>query len=245
MTIGDEAMEPANDQGPHEAGESAPAKARDWKRWAVPLVALVLGIAIGTASASSDPTRSEEYQALEQDLSAAEDRATSAAERADKVQSDAQRTLREAAEREAELQGRTAELQAEAAESAAREQAARVPVPAPAPEPTAPRPPSPEVSDIPVAQGHAQRSARQYLDVMGFSRDGLVNQLVQFDGYSEADASTAVDGLGVDWNQQAAKSAQQYLDVMGFSRDGLVNQLVQFDKYTRAQAEQGANAVGL
>jgi hypothetical protein len=101
------------------------------------------------------------------------------------------------------------------------------------------------VPQVSVSQQNAQRSARQYLSVMGFSRDGLVNQLVQFDGYSTEDATWAVDNVTVDWNDQAAKSAQQYLDVMGFSRDGLVNQLVQFDKYTQAQAEYGASQVGL
>jgi hypothetical protein len=94
-------------------------------------------------------------------------------------------------------------------------------------------------------QEQAARSARQYLNVMGFSRDGLVRQLVSFDGYSQGDAAAAVDSLGVDWNEQAARSAQQYLDVMGFSRSGLVDQLVSFDGYTRAQAEFGASAVGL
>ncbi len=118
-----------------------------------------------------------------------------------------------------------------------------LPPPPPSPSPLPPPPPpEPEVS---VSQQNAARSARQYLDVLGFSRDRLVNQLVQFDRYSEADAAAAVDSLTVDWNEQAARSARQYLDVMGFSRDRLVNQLVQFDKYTPEQAEYGASAVGL
>jgi colicin import membrane protein len=236
-------MEPVDhQQEPHRA-RPARVGSRDWKRWAVPVATLVIGISIGTASASSDPTRTEEYLALEEQLDDAEDRATSEAERADEAQSEAQRTLRDVAEREAALDGRAAELETEAAELAGRQQVAAPPTPAPAPAP--PRPVETVAPDVPVAQQNAQRTARQYLAVMGFSRDGLVNQLVQFDGYSEADATAAVDGLDADWNQQAAKSAQQYLDVMGFSRDGLVNQLVQFDKYTRAQAEHGANAVGL
>lgn len=114
--------------------------------------------------------------------------------------------------------------------------------PPPSPSPTPAPPPEPEV---PVGQENAARSARQYLSVLGFSRDRLINQLVQFDRYSEADATAAVDSLTVDWNEQAARSARQYLDVMGFSRDGLINQLVQFDKYTPEQAEYGASAVGL
>ena len=101
------------------------------------------------------------------------------------------------------------------------------------------------VSLSPVSQQSAVRAARNYLNVMGFSRTGLINQLVSFDGFSTADATYAVDVIDPDWNQQAVKSATNYLNVMGFSRSGLINQLISFDGYTPEEAAYGVSAVGL
>jgi hypothetical protein len=97
----------------------------------------------------------------------------------------------------------------------------------------------------PVSQQNAVRAAKGYLDVMAFSREGLIRQLVQFDGYSTADATFAVDSIPVDWQEQAARAAQGYLDVMPFSGDGLLDQLTSFDGYTYAQAAYGLASVGL
>ena len=100
---------------------------------------------------------------------------------------------------------------------------------------TAP-PEDPEVSN-------ARRSAESYLDLMGFSRTGLIEQL-EFEGYSVDAATAAVDSLDVDWFAEAAESAQSYIDMMGFSRSGLVEQLI-FEGFTTEEAEHGATAVGL
>jgi hypothetical protein len=50
-------------------------------------------------------------------------------------------------------------------------------------------------------QKNAVRSAKQYLSVQGFSRDGLIHQLSSDygSGYSVADATVAVDSLNIDW----------------------------------------------
>lgn len=97
----------------------------------------------------------------------------------------------------------------------------------------------------PVSQQNAVRAANNYLSVMAFSRNGLIRQLVDFDGYSTSDATFAVDSITVDWNEQAAKAAANYLDVMAFSRDGLLEQLTSFDGYTYAQAAYGVATTGL
>ncbi|WP_240954918.1 Ltp family lipoprotein [Rhodococcus sp. 105337] len=76
--------------------------------------------------------------------------------------------------------------------------------------------------------------------MMPFSRSGLINQL-EYEGFSTADATYAVDRLDVDWDRQAKRSAEQYLDMTSFSLSGLVEQL-EYEGYTRAQAEYGANA---
>ncbi|ASW84796.1 Ltp family lipoprotein [Mycobacterium intracellulare] len=97
----------------------------------------------------------------------------------------------------------------------------------------------------PVSQQQAVLKAKDYLDLGGFSRQGLITQLVSFERFSVDDSTYAVDSLNVDWNQQAAKKAQDYLDMGGFSHDGLMTQLVSFEKFTPAQAAYGVAAVGL
>lgn len=104
--------------------------------------------------------------------------------------------------------------------------------PAPAPEPS-----------MTVSRSNAVRKAEDYLSYMGFSRSGLVDQL-EFEGFSTADATFAVDTVSVDWMEQAARKAQSYMDLMGFSRSGLVDQL-QFEGFTAEQARHGADSVGL
>jgi hypothetical protein len=97
-------------------------------------------------------------------------------------------------------------------------------------------------------QKNAVRSANNYLNMTGFSRDGLIDQLSSpyGDGYSVADATAAVDSLSADWNRHAVRSATAYLSMMGFSCSGLIDQLSSSygDKYTRSQATFGAQQAG-
>jgi hypothetical protein len=97
-------------------------------------------------------------------------------------------------------------------------------------------------------QKNAVRSAKQYLSIQGFSRDGLIQQLSSDagDGYRVADATVAVDSLNIDWKQQVVKSAKQYLSIMGFSCKGLIEQLSSSagDRYTVSQATYGARQAG-
>lgn len=97
-------------------------------------------------------------------------------------------------------------------------------------------------------QMQAVRTAKDYLDMTGFSRKGLINQLSSDagDGFAVADATAAVDSLDVDWNEQAARTAKSYLDMTGFSCKGLVQQLSSSsgDNYTQEQASHGARQAG-
>ena len=98
------------------------------------------------------------------------------------------------------------------------------------------------------SQKNAARSAKQYLKMTGFSREGLIEQLSSSagDGYDVADATAAVDSLEVDWNENAVRSAKQYLKMTGFSCQGLIEQLSSSagDKYTESQATFGARQAG-
>lgn len=102
--------------------------------------------------------------------------------------------------------------------------------------------------DLSRPQQNAVRSAKQYISIAGFSRDGLINQLSSEygDGYEVADATIAVDSLNINWNEQAVKSAEQYLDMTGFSCNGLIEQLSSSagDKYTISEANYGAQQAG-
>ena len=96
---------------------------------------------------------------------------------------------------------------------------------------------------------NAVRSAEQYLNMSGFSRNGLIRQLSSDagDGYKVSDATAAVDSLSVDWNKQASRSAKLYLKISGFSCKGLIEQLSSDsgDQYTASQATYGAKDAGV
>jgi hypothetical protein len=117
----------APEQVPEAKAQPSSKKRR---RWVWPVAALVVGLLIGTAVGRSDPTKSDEYQALQSDLSAAEEqidtakgattvavsRATAAEGKVQAAEAAAKAAQDEAAARGAELDTREAAL-------AAREQA--------------------------------------------------------------------------------------------------------------------------
>jgi hypothetical protein len=111
-----------------------------------------------------------------------------------------------------------------------------------APMTTAPPPPTtvdPYAGET-VSQSNARESAASYLDMSGFSRKGLIEQL-NYEDYSQEDSVYAADVLKPDWNAEAAESAGSYLDMSGFSRKGLLDQL-EYEGYTPEQATYGVDA---
>ena len=93
-----------------------------------------------------------------------------------------------------------------------------------------------------MGQQQAVDSAQSYLDMSGFSRKSLIEQLT-YEGFSNVDAEFAVNYINPDWNAQAAQSAKSYLEMGGFSRKSLIQQLT-YEGFTQAQAEYGASAAG-
>jgi Host cell surface-exposed lipoprotein len=118
------------------------------------------------------------------------------------------------------------------------------PEPAPEPEPALASEPEPELTS---AQENAVESAQSYLDTMGFSKAGLIQQLSSSagEGFPRADAVFAANHVDVDWNEEAVESAQSYLDTMPFSRDGLIDQLTSSagEGFTLAQAQYAVDQV--
>ncbi|MFN4215696.1 Ltp family lipoprotein [Exiguobacterium sp.] len=94
-----------------------------------------------------------------------------------------------------------------------------------------------------LAQENAVRKANDYLKFTAFSKNGLIDQL-EFEGFSNEEATFAVDNIVVDWKEQAASKAQDYLDLSAFSRSGLIDQL-EFEGFTTEEATYGVDKVGL
>lgn len=88
---------------------------------------------------------------------------------------------------------------------------------------------------------NALSKAESYLQIMAFSRQGLIDQL-EYDGFTYNEAVYAVDHCGADWFQQAAERAQSYLDIMSFSRQRLIDQL-EYDGFSYDQAVYGVDKV--
>ena len=71
-------------------------------------------------------------------------------------------------------------------------------------------------------QENALESARSYVDLSGFSKQGLIQQLSSSagEGFPKADAVFAANHVDVNWNDEAVESAQGYLDITSFSKQG-------------------------
>lgn len=91
----------------------------------------------------------------------------------------------------------------------------------------------------------AYSEALVYLQISGFSRQGLIDQLTSEWGnnFSVEDATKAVDALEangeVDWNEQAVISAMNYIESMSYSEKTTLEELQSeyTGKFTKEQAE--------
>ncbi len=92
-------------------------------------------------------------------------------------------------------------------------------------------------------------SAKSYLQMSGFSRSGLIQQLSSSsgEGLSYKVAVFAVNHVHADWNAEAVQSAKSYMQMGGYSRASLIDQLHSRsgEGFTLAQATYAANRVGL
>lgn len=107
--------------------------------------------------------------------------------------------------------------------------------------PTQPTTPT-QTGEPTMGQKNALAKAKSYLDYSAFSYKGLIKQL-EYEKFSTADATYAVDNCGADWFEQAVKKAKSYLSFTSFSRDGLIEQL-EYDGFTHEQAVYGVEQNG-
>lgn len=95
---------------------------------------------------------------------------------------------------------------------------------------------------VSAGMSNALRAAKNYLKIMPFSYEGLIDQLM-FDRFSNEEATYGADNCGADWFDESARCAKNYLDLMPFSREGLIDQLM-FDGFSEDQAVYGAEKNG-
>lgn len=88
-------------------------------------------------------------------------------------------------------------------------------------------------------------AAENYVDMMPFSRKGLIDQLSAKtgDGFPKKDAVFAVNHIKVDWNAEAVEAVEMYKDTMPMSKQGMIDQLTSpaGDKFTPEQAKYAVN----
>ncbi|MBO4497589.1 MAG: Ltp family lipoprotein [Lachnospiraceae bacterium] len=96
-------------------------------------------------------------------------------------------------------------------------------------------------SGLSVEEQNAYKSAKSYLSIMAFSREGLIRQL-EYEGYSTTSAEVAIDLLEIDWIEQAKKSANSYIHTMPFSKTGLIHQL-EYEGFSTSDATIAAESI--
>ena len=74
-------------------------------------------------------------------------------------------------------------------------------------------------------QNEAAENAVSYIKTTYMSKAALLNQLVEFDGFSAEAAQYAVDHITTDWKKVALASGNNYLANSNFSKQGLFDQL--------------------
>lgn len=93
-----------------------------------------------------------------------------------------------------------------------------------------------------LGQKNALRKAKDYLNLMAFSKSGLIEQL-EYEGFTNEEATYAVNKLNVDWKEQAVLKGKQYLDIMSFSRSGLIEQL-EYEGFSTEEATYAVDKIG-
>lgn len=79
-----------------------------------------------------------------------------------------------------------------------------------------------------------------YLEIDGFSRDFLIDQLKREEDYTEKDIIKVIDSSDIDWFEQAAKWAEKHKSD-DISVDLMITMLEDVYDFTHEQAEYGAN----
>ena len=91
------------------------------------------------------------------------------------------------------------------------------------------------------SQKQAIIKAKEYLEIIAFSKTGLI-EMLEYDGFTNKDATYAVNNITVNWNQQAVLSAKSFLDTISFSKIGLI-EMLEYDGFTNKEATYAVNNI--
>ena len=91
----------------------------------------------------------------------------------------------------------------------------------------------------------AVTAANRRLSYSNYSKYGLIDALVTFDGFSRETAENAVNSLNVNWTANAIPEAKTKLSYTAYSKAGLIEALVSFDKFDREEAEYAVNSLNI
>lgn len=92
---------------------------------------------------------------------------------------------------------------------------------------------------------NACKQAMQTIRTSHPSYQGLIQELYEYEGFTEDEATFAADHCGADWNEQAKLRAEDMMHYQGYSRSGLIDWLVTYELFTSDQANYAADQVGL
>ena len=92
---------------------------------------------------------------------------------------------------------------------------------------------------------NACKQAMQIIRSSHPSYQGLIQELYEYEGFTEDEATFAADHCGADWNEQAKLRAKDMMHYQGYSRSGLIDWLVTYELFTSDQANYAADQVGL
>ena len=81
-----------------------------------------------------------------------------------------------------------------------------------------------------------------YLDMLSFSRQGLIDQLL-FDGYPEDAVVAAVDACGADWQEQAVRFTESMLESFPDTSKDFMQGMLLDSGFTREETEAAVKAV--
>ena len=96
-------------------------------------------------------------------------------------------------------------------------------------------------NNISVYETNAVKTAKRYLEILNFSKEGLISQL-KFEKFTDSEIEYAVNNCGANWNQEAYGKAKDYLKVFDFSRERLYSQL-EFEGFTKSQIEYALSRI--
>lgn len=79
--------------------------------------------------------------------------------------------------------------------------------------------------------------AQDYANSVILSKEGIRNQLVEFEKFPQDAADYAVKHLDVNWKENALKKAENYSNAFNMSSEAIYNQLIDCDKFTKEEAK--------